>query len=279
MEAKNVSEPSQEVNLEQKRSEAKRKISQLIEDRCRDISRELEDVAYELNMHNSIATELRDGSLYDKTKKVFAQGYVMSLARILKLDQQELLDLLNVVYQTDDKASDNDNRAFTSDYEKESARQQRRWSFFKTSVPFVFFVAILAAIVYWKLYLDVTPQQLTSDIRIEGNSLNFSDAADEVIASDNRSFVLIEEIPSEPAEPNDLLEFSFAEECWLEVKDSQGREIAWQLYGPGEKLALRGQAPFEIVVGNVRGTTVKYLGKEVELPINSLDNVARLTIP
>lgn len=282
MEAKDFSEPSQEKHLGQTAAEAKKKIAQILEDRCRDIGRELEDVAYELNMHSSIAAELKKGSLYDKTKKVFAQGYVMSLARILKLNQQELLDLLNVVYQTDKGESGDNSRTFMSDYEKESVRQQRRWSFVKTSIPFVFFAGILAAIVYWKLYLDVSPQQLISDLTIDGNSLNFSYAADEVTVDDNLSFVLIEEIPSElvqSAAPNDFLEFSFAEECWLEVKDSQGREIVWQLYGPGEKLTLRGQAPFEIVVGNVKGTTVKYRGKEIELPINPSDNVARMTVP
>ncbi len=280
METKSVSEPSHEASLEQRRSEAKRKISQLIEGRCHDISRKLEDLAYELNMHSTIATEIRDGSLYDKTEKVFAQGYVMALARALKLDQRELLGLLNIVYQTD--GSDDDSPTFMSDYEEESARQQQRRGLFRVSVPFVSFLVILLVIVYWKLYLDINPEPVISDIRIEADSLNFSSAADEVVVDDNQTAVLIEEIPPEPvqpAEPDDLLEFSFAEECWLEVRDSQGREIVWQLYGPGEKVALRGEPPFEIVVGNVKGTTVKYRGEEVELPIDSLDNVARITIP
>lgn len=272
MEDKNFSNPPQKASQEERISDAKRKISQLLEERCRDLGREMKDVVYELNMPNSLAAEIKDGSLYEKTKKVFAQGYVMSLARVLKLNQKELLDLLNTVYQTNSTALGDDKRTFMSDYEKEVARQQRKHSLVKTSIPFVLLLIIFAAVIYWKIYLDVTPHQLLSGIGIGENLFNLS----YTVGAFNNSPALVEEAA---AEPDDLLEFSFTERCWLSVKDSGGREIVWQLYGPGEKVTLRGQPPFELVIGNARGTTVKYRGKEVRLPVDSGDNVARLTVP
>jgi len=54
----------------------------------------------------------------------------------------------------------------------------------------------------------------------------------------------------------DHLYLVFSEECWLEVSDAQGDVLATDLHRPGSRLALVGQAPFKVKLGNVRAATI-----------------------
>jgi cytoskeleton protein RodZ len=67
-------------------------------------------------------------------------------------------------------------------------------------------------------------------------------------------------------------------EAWLEVKDGSGRVLISSLSPAGTERTVRGQPPFEIVVGNASSVRMTYDGKPVDLRPHTKVEVARLTL-
>lgn len=63
----------------------------------------------------------------------------------------------------------------------------------------------------------------------------------------------------------DELQFSFSEECWLEVYDAEKRPLVMDTKYAGETLELKGQGPFEVRVGNSRAVSLKVNGQKIEI--------------
>lgn len=68
------------------------------------------------------------------------------------------------------------------------------------------------------------------------------------------------------------------EEAWLEVRDSAGRSLVASLNAAGTERPLRGQPPFELVVGNAAHVKLTYDGKPVDLKPHIRGEVARFTL-
>ena len=72
------------------------------------------------------------------------------------------------------------------------------------------------------------------------------------------------------ADEIDQLVLSFSDDCWLEVTDAAGTILAAKLHRAGDKLVLRGSAPFSIMLGNVKAAELRLNGKAVAVtPIGS----------
>jgi cytoskeleton protein RodZ len=69
-----------------------------------------------------------------------------------------------------------------------------------------------------------------------------------------------------------------SEEAWLEVKDGSGRTVVAGLYPAGAERVVRGDPPFELVIGNAASVRVTYNGKPVDLRPHTRVEVARLTL-
>jgi cytoskeleton protein RodZ len=67
-------------------------------------------------------------------------------------------------------------------------------------------------------------------------------------------------------------------EAWIEIKDGSGRMLISSLHPAGTERALRGRAPFELVIGNAAAVTLTYDGKPVDLRPHTRVEVARLTL-
>ena len=68
------------------------------------------------------------------------------------------------------------------------------------------------------------------------------------------------------------------QEAWLEVRDGQGRSLVSSLNPPGSERAVRGQPPFEVVIGNAAHVKLTYDGKPVDLAPHIKGEVARFTL-
>ena len=55
------------------------------------------------------------------------------------------------------------------------------------------------------------------------------------------------------------------QEAWLEVRDRDGRSLVSSLNPAGTERAVRGQPPFELVIGNAPHVKLTYNGKPVDL--------------
>lgn len=74
------------------------------------------------------------------------------------------------------------------------------------------------------------------------------------------------------------LEFEFAQQSWVEVRDRADQRLMAQLNPGGTRQSLSGQAPLSLVVGNASAVTITYNGKKVDLTPYTQVNVARLTL-
>jgi cytoskeleton protein RodZ len=68
------------------------------------------------------------------------------------------------------------------------------------------------------------------------------------------------------------------EEAWLQVRDGAGRDLVSSLNPPGSERAVRGQPPFQLVIGNAPHVELIYDGKVVDLKPYIRGEVARLTL-
>ena len=77
---------------------------------------------------------------------------------------------------------------------------------------------------------------------------------------------------------DDLLEFEFTEECWVEVKSATGTNLYSDLNRAGQSLRLIGQAPFRILLGYAPGVRLAFNDEGVALAPHTRNNVAMLVL-
>ena len=68
----------------------------------------------------------------------------------------------------------------------------------------------------------------------------------------------------------DVLDFRFIAQCWIEVRDSAGSLLYSGLENAGSQRLIEGDAPFQVVIGNVDGAELSINGETVALqaPVN-----------
>jgi cytoskeleton protein RodZ len=82
----------------------------------------------------------------------------------------------------------------------------------------------------------------------------------------------------EPPAGSSALHFEFADEAWVEIRDGSGRMVHRQLNRPGSSLDVRGQPPFDLVVGNAAQVRMSYNGRLIDLRPFIDVTVARFTL-
>ena len=77
---------------------------------------------------------------------------------------------------------------------------------------------------------------------------------------------------------DDELWFEFAEECWVEVFDTEEQPLYQDLLRRRQTLRLIGGGPFQIRLGYAPGVTLEYNGERVPLAPHTRNNVASLVV-
>lgn len=77
---------------------------------------------------------------------------------------------------------------------------------------------------------------------------------------------------------DDEMWFQFTEDCWVEIKDTQGANLYSDLSRSGQNLRLVGQGPFRILLGYAPGVQMRYNGETVSLLAHTRNNVASLVL-
>lgn len=91
---------------------------------------------------------------------------------------------------------------------------------------------------------------------------------------------LAEEVPvtAELASVNDVLDFRFDNSCWIEVRDNTGSLLYSGLENPGTQRQIEGEAPFQVVIGNVAGTALTFNGEAVPLQASPNSRALRMQV-
>ncbi|HSJ81121.1 MAG TPA: helix-turn-helix domain-containing protein [Thiobacillus sp.] len=83
--------------------------------------------------------------------------------------------------------------------------------------------------------------------------------------------------PEVPA-TSGVLHLAFGDEAWVEIKDGSGRMLHRQLNPPGSRVDVKGQPPFDVVIGNAAQARVTYNGRPIDLNPFIAVTVARFTL-
>ncbi len=85
--------------------------------------------------------------------------------------------------------------------------------------------------------------------------------------------------PPEPAAPG-VLVFVFEQDSWLEVRDADGRRLAYEMGRAGTRRTITGRGPFSVSLGFWPGVSLSYGGQDVPIPESSRQgNLARFSVP
>lgn len=245
--------------------ELKATLAKVIADARLSRGKSIEDVAYQINIPVPTLTKMENGSAFESMAKVFLRGYLINYAKALELEQEPLLELLNDIYVAKSKTQLNESSV--QYLELRSSNQ-----LFTFMIPVTIIVVVLAALIYWKFVISdeptAVPVVIEDVVPVIPEYLLDKPALDE------------DPITSQVTTATNEITFTFTEESWLEVIDKSGKEITWQLYGPGQSISFIGTPPYSIVVGNARATLVRYEQQTIDLTrYTEIDNVARLTVP
>ena len=87
-------------------------------------------------------------------------------------------------------------------------------------------------------------------------------------------------VPATPVSPvlSGVLHLEFGAESWVEIKDASGRMLHRQLNPAGSSVNVRGQPPFDLVIGNAAQTRMTYNGRPIDLTPFIGTTVARFTL-
>jgi cytoskeleton protein RodZ len=75
-----------------------------------------------------------------------------------------------------------------------------------------------------------------------------------------------------------VLHLEFGDESWVEIKDARGRMLHRQLNPPASRADVRGQPPFEVLIGNAAQARLTYNGRPIDLKPFTDGTVARFTL-
>ena len=85
--------------------------------------------------------------------------------------------------------------------------------------------------------------------------------------------------PSPLAQADADLVVRVSADSWLDIKDSEGNQLVYDLAQTGETLSFSGQPPFRVFLGNARGISITYRGEEIDVSRRIRDdNTARLRV-
>jgi cytoskeleton protein RodZ len=87
-------------------------------------------------------------------------------------------------------------------------------------------------------------------------------------------------VPAAPASaaPGGVLKLELGAEAWVEIKDASGRMLHRQLNPAGSSVSVRGQPPFDLVIGNAAQARMTYNGRPIDLTPFIGTTVARFTL-
>jgi cytoskeleton protein RodZ len=74
------------------------------------------------------------------------------------------------------------------------------------------------------------------------------------------------------------LVLTFSDDCWIEVKDSRGEKLLYNLYRGGQRKRVTGTPPFSIFIGNAAAVAIEYNGQPYDASAHIRRNLARFDL-
>ena len=279
---------------------------------------ELNKVAAHLHLSQDMLAALEADDYDNLPARVFVVGYMRNYARHVGLPPEAILLALDHFLPPEENVSLPKLGTETSEVFRPAARARRSsFSLFSLFLLLaaigIFFVWQKGYLGFSEQSADIginatdisQPSSTVVDDQlilppsrqntIENNNLKdevkvVSDSGFEPIAVDSKSKVL--EIPANETQPEiaspataaaemtakpDIV-LSFSEACWVDIRDASGKFKYVREAKAGSVKKLSGQAPYKVLIGNVKGTTLTINGEPFDLQRYNKANVARFSL-
>jgi cytoskeleton protein RodZ len=260
-------------------------------------SRELtpEAAASALHLDPAILRALEAGDFARLGAPVFVRGHLRKYAQLLGLDPEALL----ACYASEARPAEPLPPRSVRSRERFAVEDGLNWPV----VLVVVLVVAVAALAVWRLWEHPDePVPVTTDlsqawsgvtlvpvepaVSLRGPFLSSPDGESAVFeraeaASDAPASGPAQEPLQQADPPGDglLLAISFTGECWTEISDGSGRRLYFGMARAGQRIAVRGETPLSVVLGNAAAATVSVAGERWPLRDEQVvNNVARLRI-
>jgi len=233
------------------------------------------DVAQALKFSPRQVESLEEDNYDALPGNTIVRGFVRSYARLLKLDAEVLLTLLDArspLAMADVRPPDNMGEATRTDGSRQLG-----------PVMSIAIVVLLAAALLagWHFF---GPKPAKPDPAVAHTGKPAALPEPESAAPATAATAVTD--ASSPAAggnapagtPVPELVFVLTERSWIEVTDADGRMLHSAENPAGARLVLSGKAPFDVVVGNASGVSLSYGERAIDLAPHTRAEVARLRL-
>lgn len=255
----------------------------------------IKDVASRLNLQPEIIAALETEDSNTLPAPIYVRGYIRSYARILKLDEENLISLYNT------------NAGKAPELLPEVKHTQIRSSDkpVKIATYMVSFGLVLLLFAWWQSHFIVNdnPNQESKDnVKVynteHGGALNYDY---EIVIHPDTPFInqinydengLTEQESAAPddvqtdnmdlagngGDDSDSVNLVVEKDSWIEVSDADDKKIYLGIAKTGETINLGGKAPFTVILGYAPGVKVSFNGKPFNTEPFTSAGVARFVL-
>ncbi len=255
----------------------------------------VEEIAEQLNLSVSQIRSIELDQSEGLPEPTYVRGYIRSYAKLLNLDEKEVLDnYLNPNWQ---KGSSLDEMPRGIEvHEQETVGRITP----KRILIFSFLVGALAALAYGG-YLNIdSANKTTSEELSESpsspvieNKVVPSDVEAQSTQVQSESDLLeqnSENIEIEPqidanntdavvASQEYQLELTFTDTCWVDIRDANDKKLAYKSYVKGEVLNISSPISMNVFIGSVSAVSARVGGEDFDLSPFKEGVFARFSIP
>jgi cytoskeleton protein RodZ len=231
----------------------------------------IDDAAHALHLDRDVIFSIEADDHAALDAPVFIRGYLRGYAKLLELEEDEVLAGLTLAEPE------------PKEFVTLSARKEVKLGASLTN--FLLWVMAGIVVLIGLIYLGFGDEPATDEPLDKGQFVAPASRVAPVMEPqpEDKSIAVQPEPAPEPVAPEQLLNytlsFSFSDECWLEVSDAESR-LLYGLEKPGEVVSVTGRPPFRLFLGDASSVTMQIEGKDFPIPKYSGagKNTARFTI-
>ena len=250
----------------------------------------VQQVSDNINLKLSVINNIEKSVLDKNISATFMRGYIRCYARYLKIDEDEVV-----------RAYDCQNAACEGQAELQSFSRRTKLEAHDNRLMLVSYGIIgfmLIVFLIWGLKgddVDVVvpePEQIavaTSEsiptAAVEQSNVTKPAVVSPVVIADVvesepvSAVPVVAEKPTKPAVVTQPLIVAFTGDCWVEIKDTNGKTLTTGVKKAGQTIQLQGLAPLSIKLGAPEQVTMSYAGEPVDLSTFKEGRLAKFKLP
>ncbi len=78
---------------------------------------------------------------------------------------------------------------------------------------------------------------------------------------------------------NDTIVMELSDDSWIEILDKNNNKVFFDLAKAGETYTLKGNSPFEVLLGFAKGVSLTFNREAVDFKSHTENGIARFTLP